>query len=286
MTAPLSAIPRACVIGDPVAHSLSPVIHGHWLAELGLPGDYTRAHVAAPDLLGFLNALDAEGYVGANITIPHKSAALGFVDTLDPSAAGIGAINTIFKDADGRWVGANSDVTGFLAHLDQTVPDWREKTDCALVLGAGGAARAVLKGLDMAGVSDIRMVNRSVEKLRAVIADIRPGTAAITWDERNDALVRAQLIVNTTNLGMSGAPPLDLDLKNAASDAIVYDIVYAPLETDLLKSAKALGMTPVDGLGMLLHQARLGFEKWFGARPDVTPALRAAVLAALARKSA
>jgi shikimate dehydrogenase len=274
---------RAVVIGDPIAHSLSPVIHGHWLKRYGIAGEYLRARVPAEELGTFLTTLHPRGITGANVTVPHKEAALRHVDRLHESAVGIGAVNTLWFEEDGL-VGANSDVTGFLAHLDAAAPDWQERTQRAVVLGAGGAARAIVHGLRSRGVP-LAIVNRGEARARSLAAALAPEAPVHGWEDAGIALDGADLLVNTTSLGMTGAPPLNLDLGPLAPGAIVYDIVFAPLETALLAAARASGRQAVDGLGMLLHQATLGFSRWFGRMPEVDERLRGAVLDALANRT-
>ena len=275
---------KACVIGDPIAHSLSPVSHGFWISQYGVNAAYERAHVAVREFPGFLSALRANGYVGANVTVPHKETAYRLVDRLDETAKGIGAVNTLWFDGD-VLVGANSDVAGFLGNLDEGSPGWDEGVQVATVIGAGGAARAVIKALDNRNVPEIRITNRTEGRARQLLADLRIDAEIIQWEKIQTAVERADLIVNTTTLGMAGHTALELDLSAAVSTALVTDIVYTPLKTPLLEAAERTGLRTVDGLGMLLHQAVLGFTHWFGLTPQVTPALRTAVLTALREKA-
>jgi shikimate dehydrogenase len=238
------------VIGWPVAHSRSPMIHGYWLSKYRLAGSYEKQAVKPEDFPGFLERLGPNGFVGANVTVPHKESAYRHVDVRGASADAVRAVNTVWLE-DGRLVGANTDVYGFVANLDEHAPGWDAQAGAAAVLGAGGAARGVLKGLIDRGFSDIRIANRTAQK---------------------DGCT---LLVNTTSLGMEGAPPLEIDLAALPGHAVVTDIVYVPLQTELLAAAKERGLRTVDGLGMLLHQAVPGFERWFGVRPEVTPELRA-----------
>ncbi|GJD57246.1 shikimate dehydrogenase [Methylobacterium dankookense] len=277
------AMKRAFVVGHPIAHSRSPLIHGHWLSEHGIAGSYTRIDVAPADFAGFVDGLASSGFAGGNVTIPHKEAARALAHRLTPRAERIGAVNTLIVEGDGRILGDNTDAPGFVAHLDQSLgDDWPERTGgTALVLGAGGAARAVVIGLAERGLTRIRVANRSPERAAAVAALV-PGIAeAVAWSEIPDLLAETGLLVNTTSLGMVGHPALDVDLTPLPARAAVADIVYAPLETPLLREARARGLAAVDGLGMLLHQAVPGFAAWFGVRPAVTPALRARIEADL-----
>lgn len=272
--------PRACVIGHPIAHSRSPLIHGHWLARHGLAGSYTRQDVPPAEFEAFVRAMPANGFVGGNVTIPHKEAAAALCDRLMPNAAALRAVNTIWFE-DGAIVGDNTDVTGFIANLDDRAPGWRQARDgrpgTALVLGAGGAARGIVYGLIEAGAPRVLIANRTRERAEG-LASLFPGRAvALGLDEAAEALPQADLLVNTTSLGMKGQPPLDLRLDLLPGHAIVADIVYVPLETPILAAARARGLGVVDGLGMLLHQAVPGFARWFGVVPQVTPELRALV---------
>ncbi len=276
--------PKACVIGDPVEHSLSPIIHGYWLRQMGIAGRYEKVRATPDEFPSILEQLAANGYSGANITIPHKTAAAALVDQLHPSAYGMGAVNTIWY-TDNRLIGANSDVTGFLAHLDGTVPKWRQTVSNALVIGAGGAARAIVAGLSNIDGISVSITNRTLENMVRLIGDLEANASIIDWHDRVEALPDVDLVVNTTSLGMAGQPSLDLDLTSASSTAIVSDIVYTPLETPLLAAARARDLRTVDGLGMLLHQAVLGFEKWFGQTPVVDQGLRDDVRAHLAARA-
>ena len=274
---------RAFVVGHPIAHSRSPLIHGHWLAEHGIDGRYERIDVAPEAFPGFLAGLRANGFAGGNVTIPHKEAAFGLVESLTPRAEKIGAVNTLFFDGSERLCGDNTDAPGFVAHLDQSLGlSWTERgAGTALVLGAGGAARAIIVGLLERGLSRIRVANRTPARAEALVALDPARVEAVAWHDLPDALARTGLLVNTTALGMIGHPPLDLDLLPLPEDAAVADIVYAPLETPFLAAARARGLPAVDGLGMLLHQAVPGFARWFRTTPRVTPALRARIVADL-----
>lgn len=272
----------AGVMGWPVAHSLSPRLHGFWLAEYGIDGAYVPLAVAPADFDAAVRALPKLGFRGANVTVPHKEAALAAMDRVDETARRIGAVNTIVVGEDGTLEGGNTDAFGFIENLRAGAPGWRGDAGPAVVLGAGGAARAVVVALLDAGVSEIRLANRTKERAEALAADLSSGdgggVTVVDWDARAEALAGAALLVNTTTLGMTGKAPLDIDLADLPATAVVNDIVYAPLETGLLAAARARGNTVVDGLGMLLHQARPGFARWFGHEPAVTPALRDHVL--------
>ena len=271
----------AGVIGWPVDHSRSPRLHGYWLDHYGIDGAYIPLAVAPDDLQAALRALPVLGFSGVNVTIPHKEAVLGLVDEVDPAAARIGAVNTITIGRDGRLIGANSDGFGFLENLRDGAPDWRAGDGPAVVLGAGGAARAVVVALLDAGVGELRVVNRTRARAEALAELDRGRCRVFDWADREAALDGAAMLVNTTSCGMAGQPPLDILLNRLAPGAVVTDIVYVPLKTDLLARAAAEGFTAIDGLGMLLHQARPGFEAWFGRRPVVSEGLRAFVLSDL-----
>lgn len=274
---------RAGVVGWPVSHSRSPLLHGFWLSEYGIDGTYEAIAVPPEELKSRLLALAAEGYAGVNITVPHKEAAFALATELgvaDDVATRIGAVNTLrFKNGK-ITLATNTDCTGFIANLKAGAPKWEPADTRALVLGARGAARGVIIGLIDAGVRSIEILNRTREKAVA-LADALAGEPCEIlvgeW-ENAAAMAGANLLVNTTSLGMKGEPPLNVDLTDLPKDAIVTDIVYNPLETPLLKNARARGLTTVDGLGMLLHQAAPGFEMWFGKKPEVTTALRTHVL--------
>lgn len=270
----------ACVIGWPVEHSRSPLIHDYWIRQFGLQAAYRLEAVPPERFADFVGHLAEHGYVGANVTVPHKEAALQ-LSVPDALAAGVGAANTLWLDA-GVLRATNTDVEGFVASLDAEVPGWAE-AESAVVLGAGGAARAIVSGLIERGMRRIHVVNRSLD--RAVAMQERFGDRVVPsgWEFRNDVLVGAGLLVNTTTLGMAGQPPLEVDLAPLAAGAIVADIVYAPLVTPLLAAARARGLRTVDGLGMLLHQAAGAFVRFFGMRPQVTEGLRTLVEADLMR---
>jgi shikimate dehydrogenase len=270
--------PRAVVVGWPVTHVRSPVIHRFWLKEMGLPGFYDAQALSPDDARAFFRNLPHSGLAGCNVTVPLKEIAAAACDVLDPVADGLKAVNTMWLD--GRYImGANTDVGGFLDNLDDALPDWSRNPGPAVVLGAGGAARAVAYGLKLRLFSPIAIVNRTPDRAAEVAALVR-GTA-YGWDALPKLLADARILVNTTTLGQVGQPPLEIDLSVLPRSTIVTDVVYNPLETGLLKAARARGNPVADGLGMLLYQAVPGFTRWFGHRPEVTPALRRAVLATL-----
>ncbi|HZV21610.1 MAG TPA: shikimate dehydrogenase [Hyphomicrobiales bacterium] len=274
---------RACVIGWPVAHSLSPVIHGFWLRKYRIAGEYVKAPVKPEDFEAFFTTLGCRGFCGANITVPHKLAAFRLCGRRDAAAEAIGAVNTVWIE-DGGLAGSNTDALGFLANLDESVPYW-DRNGTAAVIGAGGAARAVVWALVQRGFQDISIANRSRERAAELCAAFAVGKS-FDLAAAGDALYGATLVINCTSLGMTGCDSLEIDLGPVAANAIVCDIVYDPLETALLRQAREKGLRAVDGLGMLLHQAVPGFEKWFGIRAEVTAELRSTVLAAIdARRS-
>jgi shikimate dehydrogenase len=268
----------AGVMGWPVAHSRSPRLHGYWLRTYGIDGAYIPLPVRPEQFAAALRALPMLGLAGVNVTVPHKEAALAAVDRSDPAARRIGAVNTIVVATDGTLDGRNSDGFGFMENLRAGVPGWSPKTGPAVILGAGGAARAVAVALLDGGVPEIRIVNRTIDRAERLSEDIGGPFRVYDWADRAAALGDATLLVNTTVLGMNGKPPLELALDRLPTAAVVNDIVYSPLETALLAAAKARGNRVVDGLGMLLHQARPGFSAWFGVQPEVTPELRSFVL--------
>lgn len=274
---------RAGVMGWPVDHSLSPRVHGYWLNQYKIDGEYVRLAVAPENFAEALRALGEDGFAGCNVTVPHKETALKIVDEVHPLAASIGAVNTVVVRGDGTLYGFNTDGFGFLENLKHAHKGFDPARGPAVVLGAGGAARAVVAILLDAGAPEVRLLNRTRARAEALAADLGGiGEGHITvedWDTRAQALDGAALLVNTTTLGMQDKPALELDLSALPTDAVVNDIVYVPLETDLLAHARARGNPAVDGLGMLLHQARPGFEAWFGRLPDVSDTLRDFVLA-------
>jgi shikimate dehydrogenase len=275
----------AGIMGWPVAHSRSPLLHGFWLDETGVDGAYVPLPVRPADIERALRALPVLGFRGCNLTIPHKQTALLAADHVEPLARRIGAVNTIVVAADGALEASNTDVYGFRESLRSGAPAWRPAAGPAVVLGAGGSSRAVIAALGDAGVSEVRIVNRTPSRAETVANDLATSAMRISihsWDVASDLLDGAGLLVNTTSLGMTGEPPLDLDLEPLPRSAPVVDIVYVPLETGLLARARRRGHPVVDGLGMLLHQARPGFEAWFGAAVRVTPELRTAIVKTLA----
>jgi len=266
----------AGVIGWPVKHSRSPRLHGFWAKHYGIDAAYVPLAVKPEDFDAAVRALPKLGFAGANVTVPHKEAALKLADIVDPSAKRIGAANTLIFHADGKIEARNTDAFGFGAHLAQSAPTWR-KDRPPVVLGAGGAARAILVSLLDAGVPEIRLANRTRARAENLATEFGAKIRVVDWDARETALEGAGLLVNTTTQGMDGQPALDIDLARLPADAVVDDLVYVPLETPLLAQARKRGLKTVDGLGMLLHQGRPGFAAWFGAMPDVTPELRAFV---------
>lgn len=279
---PSGAARLAGVIGWPIAHSRSPRLHGFWLDRHGIDGAYVPLAVRPEDLEQAVRALPALGFRGVNVTVPHKQAVMSVCDRIDPTARRIGAVNTIVIDDDGRLSGRNTDAFGFIENLRQSGV-WTAAAGPAVVIGAGGAARAVCVGLIDAGAPEIRLVNRTESRAAELADEFGPVVKAVPWAMRNDGLDGAALLVNTTSLGMTGQPPLELALDGLPVDAVVNDIVYAPLETGLLAAARARGNPVVDGLGMLLHQARPGFKAWFGVRPEADDEIRRFVLADLGR---
>ena len=269
----------AGVMGWPVAHSRSPRLHGYWLARYGIDGAYVPMAVR-PEAIGpALKALSTLGFAGTNLTSPHKESALEHLDRVDPLAVRLGAVNTIVVGEGGRLTGSNTDGFGFLENLRVGAPAWHAEGGPAAVLGAGGAARAIGAALIDAGAGEVRFINRTAARAEAVATALGGPCTVWPWSVRAAALEDCVLLVNTTTLGMAGRPPLDIVLDSLPPPAVVNDIVYTPLETPLLRAAAARGHPVVDGIGMLLHQARPGFEAWFGTAPEVTAELRAAVLA-------
>jgi shikimate dehydrogenase len=276
--------PKAFVVGHPIKHSRSPLIHGYWLRRHGIDGAYERVDVSPDAFPAFLDGLADQGYRGGNVTIPHKEAAYRIARELTDRARRLEAVNTLWLEG-GRLHGDNTDILGYVAHLDQTLgAGWEQGIDCALVLGAGGAARAVAAGLLDRGIGRVVVANRTLARAEELVGLAPQRVVAAPWSEIEAHLPRASLLVNTTSLGMAGQPALDLDLRSMRPDAVVSDIVYVPLETPLLEAARRRGLRTVDGLGMLLHQAVPGFERWFGVRPEVTAELRALVVADIEAK--
>lgn len=264
----------AGVVGDPVSHSLSPHLHGYWIDKYNINGEYSAFHVPVQELPEFLATMKQKGLCGVNLTVPHKELALGLVDIVEPVAVKIGAVNTVYYNENGKLVGTNTDGFGFLTHLKQSIPEWASKNNIAVILGAGGAARAVLVSLLEDGIKEIRVCNRTLSRALSLADDLNDDRVSVVeWEEYEKALSEASLLVNVTTLGMTGQRSLDITLDVLPTEAVVYDIVYNPIETELLKQARSRGNQVVDGLGMLLHQAAPGFEKWFGRFPEIDNAL-------------
>ncbi|MCW8842811.1 MAG: shikimate dehydrogenase [Rhodobacteraceae bacterium] len=276
MTAPL--IPLVAVIGHPIAHSRSPRLHGYWLREHSIDGYYIPMNVAPEDLGLVVRTMPKMGYVGANITIPHKETVMEFVDVLTDRAKAIGAVNTLVFSKEDTIVGDNTDGYGFIENLRQGAPDWDAKDGPVMVLGAGGAARSIVFSLLEAGSPKVLISNRTRARAEVFRADFGEKIEIVDWEAAGEGLGDVATLVNTTSLGMVGHAPLEISLDALSSDATVTDIVYNPLETDLLRAARDKGCVTVDGLGMLLHQAVPGFEAWFGERPLVDDGLRNEVL--------
>ncbi len=277
----MSASPRAaCVIGWPIGHSRSPLIHNYWLKRYGIAGAYRSEAVPPEKFKAFLQSLPAHGYVGANVTVPHKEAAVA-CSAPDDRARAVGAANTLWLDPAGQLRSTNTDVEGFVGNLDASVPGWDQSSRKTVVLGAGGAARAVAYALIERGMNEITVINRSRERAEVLRTRLGRNIHVAPWDERNAALADAGLLVNTTTLGMHDQPELAIAVERLPPDAIVSDLVYVPLVTPLLAAAKARQLRTADGLGMLLHQAVRGFALWFGQTPEVTPELRALIEADL-----
>ena len=269
---------RACVIGWPIEHSRSPAIHGHWLKTYAIDGTYTKEAVRPENVRAFLAALADRGLGGCNVTLPHKHAALAAADHKDASAIAIGAANTLWLDA-GKLCASNTDAYGFMTHLAQSAPGWDRIDAPVAILGAGGAARAIVHGFLEAGVGEIHLFNRTPARAQELARHYGRRVRVFPWSQKEARSRAAGVLVNTTSLGMVYGDPLDMDVAALREDAVVADIVYVPLQTELLARARARGLRVVDGLGMLLYQAVPGFEKWFGVKPEVTPELRALVVA-------
>ncbi|MEQ1658986.1 MAG: shikimate dehydrogenase [Hylemonella sp.] len=271
----------AGVMGWPVAHSRSPAIHKHWIHHHGLNGSYVLLPVQPDRLVDAVRGLRALGFAGCNLTIPHKVAAMPLMDRIDPLATRIGAINTIVVEPDGTLSGYNNDAYGFIQSLLDAQPDWRADAGPVTVLGAGGAARAILVALAERGAREIRLCNRSLDKAQALAVEFGGPICAYAWEQREEAMEGAALLVNSTSLGMKGQDPLPLSLDRLPKHALVCDVIYVPLETPLLAAARLRGNPTVNGLGMLLNQARPAFARWFGVTPEVTPELRRLIEATL-----
>ena len=272
----------AGVMGWPVDHSLSPRLHGYWLRKYGVDGAYVPLTVRPGDFADALAALPRLGFAGVNVTLPYKEPALAAVNEAHPGARRVGAVNTIVVGAEGNLTGSNTDGYGFMENLKTGAPDWNARHGPAVVLGAGGAARSIVAALADAGVPELRLINRTLDRAEALAADISGPLTLVPWSERHDSLEGAALLVNATSQGMTGNPPLELALDGLPGAAVVNDIVYMPLRTALLTAAEDRGNRAVDGLGMLLHQARPGFAAWFGVKPEVTEELRSFVLQGMA----
>jgi shikimate dehydrogenase len=260
--------PAACVVGYPARHSRSPMLHGYWIKRYGLDADYRAEEIPPGEIREFLTHLADHGYVGCNVTMPHKNVAFELSEP-DERAIAVGAANTLWLE-NGRLRSTNTDIEGFLGALDAAAPGWDQRTSEAIVLGAGGAGRALVYGLIERGIGSIHLVNRTVEKSEAMRERFGERVIPARWDQLPELLSGARLLANATSLGMHDQPPLEIDITNMADDAVVSDIVYVPLTTPLLAAAKARGLATSNGLDMLLHQAVRGFELWFGKRPEVT----------------
>jgi shikimate dehydrogenase len=260
--------PAACVVGYPARHSRSPMLHGYWIKRYGLDADYRAEEIPPEEIREFLTSLAAHGYVGCNVTMPHKDIAFELSEP-DERAIAVGAANTLWLE-NGRLRSTNTDIEGFLGALDAAAPGWDQRTSEAIVLGAGGAGRAVVYGLIERGINAIHLVNRTVEKSEAMLERFGKRVIPATWDQLPELLAGARLLANATSLGMHDQPPLEIDIAGMADGAVVSDIVYVPLTTPLLAAANARGLATSNGLDMLLHQAVRGFELWFGKRPEVT----------------
>jgi shikimate dehydrogenase len=269
----------AGLLGWPVAHSRSPVIHNHWLAHYGIPGRYVLFAVPPEKLDAAVRGIAALGLRGCNVTTPHKQAIFPLLDRVDDLARKIGAVNTVVVEEDGSLTGFNNDGNGFIQSLRDADPNWQPGSGPILVLGAGGAARAVVASLAAQGAKEIRVANRTLDKAHEIAAAVGPAVKVLRWDEREDALGGIALLANATSLGMTGKPPLDMPLAGLPQRALVGDLIYLPPETPLLEAARQRGNVTVNGLGLLLNQARPAFNAWFGVMPEITPALRQAIAA-------
>jgi shikimate dehydrogenase len=272
---------RACLMGHPVAHSRSPMIHNYWCKQLGIAGVYELKDLPPEEFPGFVRGLGKNGYIGGNVTVPHKEAAFRLAAERDAAAEAVGAVNVLWVES-GRLLGGNSDTHGFIANLDERAPGWQVPGCRAVVLGAGGAARSAVYMLKQRGV-EVDIVNRTLARAQELAA--RFGAHAHGTETLPRLLPTADVLVNCTSLGMAGKGRLDIDLAPLKPSAVVYDVIYVPLETVLLKSARSRGHRAVDGLGMLLHQAGYGFRKWFGGDPQVTPELRSLLEADIVAKT-
>ncbi|MGV4795450.1 shikimate dehydrogenase [Rhizobium sp. F40D2] len=274
---------RAFVMGHPISHSRSPMLHGYWLKRYGIEGSYERLDIPPQDIDTFFSNFREAGWIGGNITVPHKTAVIPHLDHIDDAATKMGAVNTIWWE-DGVLVGGNTDAIGFLGNIDELAPGWDMGAKRAVILGAGGATRAATYGLLSRGLT-VALCNRTVSKAEVLASHFGAGVSAHGMSELPDLLATCDLLVNTTSLGMIGQSPLDIDLSPLKKDAIVYDVIYVPLETELIRAAKARGHRSVDGLGMLLHQGVVGFNRWFKVKPDVTGELRQILIDDIRAKS-
>jgi len=272
-------IPLVAVLGSPVAHSKSPLLHGFWLKQFGIQGHYVPIDVMAADLEQVLQTLPKMGFVGANVTLPHKEKILSIADQISDRAALIGAANTLVFQPDGKIYADNTDGYGFIENIRQHAPDWQAKDGPALVLGAGGAARAIVSALLEAGAPEVRISNRTRARADQIKSDFGGRVGVVDWVKAGAEIEYAHTLVNTTSLGMTGKSALTVSLDKLNPETLVTDIVYSPLETELLKAARSKGCRVVDGLGMLIHQAVPGFQRWFGQKPVVDQAIRDILLA-------
>ena len=269
----------AGLLGWPVAHSRSPVIHNHWLAHYGIPGRYVLLAVPPEKLEAAVRGIAALGLRGCNVTTPHKQAIFPLVDRVDELARKIGAINTVVVEKDGTLIGFNNDGNGFIQSLRDANPEWRPDSGPIVVLGAGGAARAVVASLAAQGAKEIRLANRTLDKAQEIVDAVGPVVKVLPWEERDGALDDIALLANATSLGMAGKPPLEISLDHLPKRALVGDLIYIPPATKLLAAARSRGNVTVNGLGLLLNQARPAFNAWFGVMPEITSALRRAIAA-------
>jgi shikimate dehydrogenase len=271
-----TSVPRAGVAGWPIEHSRSPMIHRYWLKELGISGSYEKFAVRPGEFLQFAARIGENGLVGANVTVPHKEAAFSACDERTQVAEALGAVNTLWRQ-DGRLMGDNTDVAGFLANMDESASGWAQQRSLAVVIGAGGVARAIVYALISRGFERIAIVNRTQERAEALAAHFGGPTRAAPWADLSAKLAEADMLVNASSLGMVGQPPLAVDVDFLPQRAVVADAVYVPLRTPLIETARARGLRTVEGLGMLLHQAAPAFARWFGKEPKVTAGLRVLV---------
>ncbi|MSP44032.1 MAG: shikimate dehydrogenase [Alphaproteobacteria bacterium] len=267
-----SSIPRAGIIGWPVSHSRSPILHTYWLRKYALAGSYERIPISPENFAAQFRSLSDQGFAGANVTIPHKQTAMACCDELEPAAKRLGAVNTIVI-TQGRYHGSNTDGYGFIENLRQRAPHWRADTGPAVIIGAGGAARAVVAALIDAGAKQLRLFNRTRSRADQLAADLGGPVETADWQRLDSGLADCSLLVNCSSLGMTGQPPLEISLRALPPTALVYDLVYTPLQTPLLKAASHNGNPTIDGLGMLIHQARPGFAAWFGVMPEADESL-------------